>query len=386
MAEPPRPPEEQWKVLKLLGQSPAMLRLREDISRYATSKDPILILGEPGTGKENVARACHVLSGRAGKPFQVAQCSAYTETLLESELFGHIKGAFTGASAQREGRFEAANQGTIFLDEVGTLAASTQVKLLRVLQEKSVERVGSNETIGIDVRVIAATNEDLDEALRAGRMRRDFYSRIAYLVIKVPPLREREEDVILLAETFLQTTLSECGKGRKVLSDGARERLLHHRWPVNVRELQAVVSRAAAKVHRDAPRIEEALIELDPRLLPSDAAQGVLAHPEEDAGGVTELVAQKTVDLLLDGKKPLEGVLKGSAETSELLTDVIEGVAEGAARYLETDPGSRLRRNGRLNVILERLGMSPRSGGKSLLASRVEAAVKERVNRTNQAE
>lgn len=386
MAAPPLPPEEQWKQLRLLGQSEAMKVLRETICRCATSDDPILILGETGTGKESVARACHVLSRRAGEPYVVAHCSAYTETLLESELFGHVKGAFTSAERDRKGRFEAANRGTLFLDEVGTLATTTQVKLLRVLQEHSVERVGSNDPVRVDVRVVAATNEDLLDALRTGRIRQDFYSRIAYLVIEVPPLRERQADVILLADSFLQTALTDHRKARKDLSGGAKHRLLSHKWPGNVRELQAVVSRAAAKVDADAPFIEDSLIEFDTRLILRTAAIDLPASSSADSADARELVARKTVDLLLNGKRPLDGILRGSADVSELLSDLIDGIAEGTARYLETDAGSLLRRNGRLSAILERLGLSPRSGSKSLIAARVEAAVKERFNKANQYE
>lgn len=388
MASLDPPSEQQWRQLKLLGRSPAMLALRDTVTQYAKSDDPILIIGETGTGKESVAKACHVFSRRArdGEPYVVAHCSAYTETLLESELFGHAKGAFTGAVKDRKGRFEEANRGTLFLDEVGTLATTTQVKLLRVLQEKSVERVGSNKALTIDVRVVAATNEDPGEAVRLGRMRRDFYSRIAFLVIKVPALRQREDDVILLAETFLQAAMCDCRKECKVFSDGAKRHLLSHQWPGNVRELQAVVSRAAAKVDTSSPCIEEDLIEFDPFLSPQRAAPGDLELPSGDVVDVRELVARRTVDLLLNGKRPLDGILKGSADMSELLSDLIEGVAEGAARYLETDEASRLRRNGRLGAILERLGMSPRSGGKSLIAGQIEEAVKERLNRASQHE
>lgn len=379
-----RPPEQQWKTLKLLGRSDAMMALRDDICCYARSNAPILIVGEAGTGKENVARACHVLSVRSGQPFQVAQCSAITETLLESELFGHVKGAFTGANERRIGRFEAADHGTLFLDEVGTLAKSTQVKLLRVLQERCIERVGDNATVAIDIRVIAATNENLDEALRADRIRKDFYSRLAHLEIKVPPLRDRQDDVILLAETFLEHECSENGKGRKPLSEGARRRLISHQWPGNVRELQGVVSRAAARVDDEAPCVDEDLIVFDNRQRLADAPLAIVAGRGCATDGLRERVTQKTVDLLLNGKKPFEGVLKGSAEISELLGEVIEGVVDGAARYLETDAGSLLRRNGGVGMILERLGLSPRSGGKSLLAQRIEAAVKSRVNQAAQ--
>lgn len=226
------------------GKSPAMLRVRELIEKISGTDATVLIQGESGTGKEVVARELHLRSSRAGKPFVRVNCAAIPATLLESEFFGHEKGAFTGAVQRREGRFETAHGGTLLLDEISEIPPDLQVKLLRVLQEREFERVGGNATIRVDVRVLATTNRTLREEVRAGRFREDLYYRLNVVPIELPPLRERGDDVVLLAEQFLHQFTRKHGKPRMRLTVGIKDRLRAYAWPGNVRELQNVVERA----------------------------------------------------------------------------------------------------------------------------------------------
>jgi DNA-binding NtrC family response regulator len=231
----------------ILHRSDAMKRLLSRAKRSAPYSAPILIEGESGTGKELLAAAIHKASPRASKRFVVVNCGAIPKELVESEFFGHVRGAFTGATADREGHFEQANGGTLFLDEVGELPLGAQVKLLRALQEKSIVRVGSSKEIAVDVRIIAATNRDLLEEVSAARFREDLYFRLAVLLLKTPPLREREGDLLLLIESHLERLNSEGGAasaGHKKLSPAAKSLLLRHPWAGNVRELQATLLRA----------------------------------------------------------------------------------------------------------------------------------------------
>ncbi|MCA9570854.1 MAG: sigma-54-dependent Fis family transcriptional regulator, partial [Myxococcales bacterium] len=226
--------------VRIIGKSPAFRRLVDLLPKAARSDMSVLIQGETGTGKEVLARALHELSPRKGAPFVAVNCSALSETLLESELFGHVKGAFTGAVSSRRGRFEEADGGTIFLDEIGDVSPVVQVKLLRVLQERTVERVGESAPTAVDVRVVAATNRDLEALMAAGRIREDFYYRIRGVTLEVPPLRERPGDVADLAAHFLERH----GRAPDAWTDAALDRLLAHRWPGNVRELKVVVQRS----------------------------------------------------------------------------------------------------------------------------------------------
>jgi two-component system NtrC family response regulator len=210
-----------------------------------------MILGESGTGKELFARAIHFSSLRAGKPLVKVNCAALPENLLESELFGHEKGAFTGAVARRIGRFEQADQGSIFLDEIGDLSPALQAKLLRVLQEKEIERVGSNQTIKIDVRVIAATNRNLEEAIKKGAFREDLYYRLNVVTISLRPLRERKEDIPLLIEYFLKKYSAENKKEVRSLSRESKDLLLKYDYPGNVRELENIIERAVVLCRQD---------------------------------------------------------------------------------------------------------------------------------------
>jgi transcriptional regulator with GAF, ATPase, and Fis domain len=232
--------------VKIVGVSRALQEVFKIVGRVARSDAPVLVTGESGTGKELVAKAVHEYSPRRGHELVAINCGAIPENLLESELFGHEKGSFTGAIARRAGRFEQCHNGTLFLDEIGDMPLSVQVKLLRVLQDGTFSRVGSNETEKADVRIIAATNKDLASEVAAGRFREDLYYRLNVVEIRIPPLRERPEDIPLLAEFFLQRITRKNGMARIRLSAEAIQALQAHRWPGNVRELENTIARACA--------------------------------------------------------------------------------------------------------------------------------------------
>jgi two-component system NtrC family response regulator len=229
---------------KMLGTSPQMLKVFEMIQKVATTDASVLIRGESGTGKELAARAIHSRSTRREGPFVAIDCGAIPETLLESELFGHEKGAFTGAHIQRMGRIEAAQKGTLLLDEIGELSTHLQAKLLRFLQEQQIERVGGREAIPVDTRVLAATNRDLDQALKDGNFREDLYYRLGVVTISIPPLRERNGDVLLMAKAFLQRFSAENNKQSQTFTTQAVDAIQRHTWPGNIRELENRVKRA----------------------------------------------------------------------------------------------------------------------------------------------
>ena len=228
----------------IVGQSPAMQEVYKAIGRFAPRDETVLITGESGTGKELIARAIFHHSSRASAPFLALNCAAIPETLLESELFGHERGAFTGAERRRIGKFEQANKGTLFLDEIGDMSAATQAKILRVLQEHSFERLGGNETIQIDVRLLAATNKNLEAEVAAGRFRQDLFYRLNVFSIRLPPLRERRDDVPTMIEHFLRRFVRSDKRGVPSLSPEALACLLAHDWPGNVRQLQNVLKYA----------------------------------------------------------------------------------------------------------------------------------------------
>jgi formate hydrogenlyase transcriptional activator len=230
---------------RLLGESAVMRRVLERVARVAATPTTVLVTGETGTGKELVARAAHAASPRAKRPFVRVNCGAMAEGLVASELFGHERGAFTGALERRKGRFELANGGTLFLDEVGELPPATQVALLRVLQEGEFERVGGSETLRTDARVVAATNRDLAEAVRQGRFRSDLFFRLNVFPIHLPPLRERVEDIPLLARHYASLSCRKLGRPVLEIGEAALSALTAYPWPGNVRELQNVVERAA---------------------------------------------------------------------------------------------------------------------------------------------
>jgi nitrogen regulation protein NR(I) len=228
----------------IIGQSPGMQEVYKAIGRVASPDATVLIRGESGTGKELVARAIYQHSRRAQAPLVIVNCAAIPETLLESEMFGYERGAFTGAHARKIGKFEQANGGTIFLDEIGDVPASVQPKILRVLQQRQVERVGGSETIPVDVRVLAATNRDLELAIADGAFREDLYYRLQVVTISIPPLRKRHEDVPKLANYFLQRFAKELNVEQPLLTEEARQTLLTYHWPGNVRELEHCIYRA----------------------------------------------------------------------------------------------------------------------------------------------
>lgn len=228
---------------ELTGTSPVIAELKEMIGIVAPTNAWILIMGENGTGKELVARSIHHLSRRSHKPIVEVNCAAIPEELIESELFGHEKGAFTGATEKKRGKFDLAHEGTIFLDEVADMSLKAQAKILRILQEKKFERVGGNKLIDMDVRVLAATNKDLEKEMEAGRFRQDLYYRLHVIPLRVPPLRDRKEDVVHLTERFLQDFAAKEGQQPKALTVAALEKLMAHGWPGNVRELKNIIER-----------------------------------------------------------------------------------------------------------------------------------------------
>jgi two-component system, NtrC family, response regulator HydG len=260
----------------LIGRSPAMVRVFEMISNAAQSDAPVIIFGESGTGKELVATAVHEQGERSKKPFVKVNCAALNEALLESELFGHVKGAYTGAHRDRTGRFELAADGDIFLDEIGDMPLTTQVKLLRVLEDKVVERVGDHRQIPVRARIISATNRDLASLIEQGSFRRDFYYRINVIPIAMPALRDRREDIPLLAESFFRRIKLKTGKNIQGIARETMELLMRYSWPGNVRELKSAFEYAFIACRGDM---------LEPRNMPHDIVHGSLASQSKPLGG-----------------------------------------------------------------------------------------------------
>jgi len=249
--------EDRFATENIVGRGKAMQRVLEMVSKAAPTKSTVLITGESGTGKELVARAIHYASPRKNASFVSVNCMALASGVLESELFGHEKGSFTGAVARKRGRFEMAHEGTIFLDEIGELSPELQVKLLRVIQERKFERVGGSEPIAVDIRILAATNRNLDEAVAAGTFREDLYYRLNVVHIETPPLRERREDIPLLAAHFLERYSGENNKRFKGFSAEAMEYLTAYEWPGNVRQLQNVVERCVVLASDEVIGVED---------------------------------------------------------------------------------------------------------------------------------
>jgi DNA-binding NtrC family response regulator len=276
-----------YRLDHIIGESPNMVELRRLIQTVAPSKANVLILGESGTGKELVAGALHCLSPRAARSYVRINCAAIPETLLESELFGHEKGAFTGALKQKPGRVEEADGGTIFLDEIGDMSRSLQAKLLRFLEDGSFTRVGGTEELKVDVRLLAATNRDIIEAIRTNTFREDLYHRLNVVQLRPPPLRDRGRDIILLADYFLKLFSRALGKPVAALSKGAEARLLGHHWPGNVRELRNVIERAV--ILEVGSQIQPSSLpdfELETRLRkvgPATASAAVAGQPIDEA-------------------------------------------------------------------------------------------------------
>lgn len=256
-----RPPLEETPSRMIIGESESIQRLVEMSQLVAASGASVLIQGESGTGKELVAKTIHALSGRRALPFVVVECSSLPETLLESELFGHVRGAFTGAVADRQGLFEEAEGGTIFLDEIGDTTPAFQARLLRVLQEGEIKPVGSNQSIKVNVRVISAGNKPLEELVKAKMFRADLYYRLAVLPLTVPSLRERKEDIPLLVEHFLRLAADKHGRAPMSVSQEAQLALVHHQWPGNVRELENVIERVVVTCQHSILGPEDLFVE-----------------------------------------------------------------------------------------------------------------------------
>jgi transcriptional regulator with GAF, ATPase, and Fis domain len=279
----------------MVGESPAMQRVYHFISKVAPTDSTVLIAGESGTGKELAARAIHRNSKRDQKPFMAVNCAALTETLLESELFGHEKGSFTGAIARKIGRLEIAEGGTVFLDEIGELSASLQVKLLRVLQEREFERVGGTQTIKVDIRLLAATNKNLDEAIEANEFRQDLFYRLNVVSFEMPRLRERKEDIPLLANYFTQKYSAKCNRRVSGISPDVRTYLVGYDWPGNVRELENAIERAV-------------VLGTTEFILPEDLPEAIL---ERDTGAATtgyhEVVVETKRRIILNAIEQTNG-------------------------------------------------------------------------------
>lgn len=295
----------------MIGESPGFLEVLEHVSRIAPLDRPVLVIGERGTGKELIAARIHFLSGRWDKPFVKMNCAAITESLLETELFGHEAGSFTGATKRRLGRFELANQGSLFLDELANTSTRVQEKVLRVIEYGELERVGGTETVRTDVRIIGATNEDLPRLADEGTFRADLLDRLAFDVVTLPPLRERPEDIIPLAEHFAVRMAGELGHELfPGFAEPAREALMAYRWPGNVRELKNVVERAVYS--REEPETEVEHIVFDPFESPwrprGNTVGAAAASDTEPAGPSApegpyefkEHVQQLEIDLLKD--------------------------------------------------------------------------------------
>jgi formate hydrogenlyase transcriptional activator len=327
----------EHNFVEMVGSSPALLAVLRKVEQVAPIDSTVLISGETGTGKELIARAIHNRSARKDRPLVKVNCSAISAGLVESELFGHVKGAFTGALERRIGRFELAHGGTIFLDEVGELAPETQVKLLRVLQEQEFEPVGSSRTVRVDVRVIAASNRGLEEAIRAGRFRADLFYRLNVFPIEVPPLRERRSDIRQLVMFFLSRFSKRFGKKVDTVSQATMERLTSYPWPGNVRELQNIIERAVVLAHGP-------VLELVRDLLPIPAAGLSPGAVEQSTRGVRSSVP------IAGGLPTLEEM-----ERSHILSvlkqtgGVIEG-PKGAARILKVHPNTLRSRMVKLGI------------------------------------
>jgi two-component system, NtrC family, response regulator AtoC len=305
--------DERYRFEGLVGKSPAMKRLFQLIETVIVTNSTILITGETGTGKEIVARAIHHSGPRRAHHFVALNCSAIPETLLEGELFGHVKGAFTGAIGNRQGRFEQAHKGTLFLDEVGTMSAGLQMKLLRALQEREFERVGDSHTMRVDVRVIAATNSDLARMVSEGQFREDLYYRLNVIPVQLPALRERREDIPLLAQHFLDKFCADA-RPSVTISQEAMRRLMAYQWPGNVRQLENAIERAVAF---GAARGQIDVSDLPPELTSFEASSLPAAVSLPDTGlDLAALVARIESELI---QRSLERTGGNKGQAAKLL-------------------------------------------------------------------
>jgi DNA-binding NtrC family response regulator len=304
-----------YKTNNFIGRSPGILKVLALVEKVATSNSSVILLGETGTGKELLAGAIHYNSARARNAFVRVNCATLPDTLLESELFGHERGAFTGAEKLRIGRFEQANGGSVFLDEIADVSLSTQAKLLRVLQEREFERLGSNRTIRVDVRIVAATNKDLAKEIAEGRFREDLYYRLNVVTINIPPLREREEDVEPLAEFFLNKFSHTLNKKMRKIDSSAMRLLKGYRWPGNIRELENTIERAVLMADTDVVTPEDLSLPFKPELKDSETAIRI------PAGGLKWEEVEK--DLILQALSMSGWVQKEAARILGLTTRVL---------------------------------------------------------------
>ena len=294
---------ERFRPSNIIGNSHEMQVVYDQIAQVSKANANVLIMGETGTGKELVAHAIHYNSDRANAPFIKAHCAALPENLIESELFGHVKGSFTGAVNDRKGRFELAHGGSIFLDEIGDIPVSIQIKLLRVLQEREFERVGSTQTTKVNVRLVAATNRNLDEMVREGKFREDLFYRLNVFPIFVPPLRKRKTDIVQLADHFLEKYAKDSRKNVRRLSSAVIDMLMSYHWPGNVRELENCIERAVLVAEGDV---------IHPYHLPP-TLQTAEATGTRASGALEVLVAQYERDLLVDSLKSTRGNMAAAA-------------------------------------------------------------------------
>ncbi len=300
----------RFDLQAMVGHSPAMQQIFSAVRKVAPTDTTVLVLGESGTGKELIARALHDLSHRRDRPFVTVNCAALAEGVLESELFGHEKGAFTGAIRRKLGRFELADGGSIFLDEIGEISANVQTKLLRVLQEREIQRVGGEETVRVDVRVISATNKDLAQLVKEGRFREDLYYRLHIVPVHLPPLRERPDDIALLAEHFVRKHAPRINRKVKGIGAEARKAMARYRWPGNVRELENAVEQALVFCEREEIGIEEL-----PQILGAPRNEAVLDLPTGELS-LTEVLEDLERQLIGRAYEKARGV---KTETARLL-------------------------------------------------------------------
>ncbi len=325
---------------EILGQSEAIRQLLGELDVVADSELPVLLLGETGVGKELFARRLHSLSRRRNKPLIQVNCAALPESLAESELFGHVKGAFSGATTDRPGRFDAANGGTLLLDEVGELPLSVQAKLLRTLQNGEIQRLGADKPLHVDVRIIAATNRHLPDSIRDGHFRADLYHRLSVYPVPIPPLRERDSDVLMLAGHFLELNRSRLGLRSVRLSPAAERALLAYAWPGNVRELEHVISRAALKLlSRGGSRTQ--ILTLEPEQLDLDTALRRAAPARVEALGESAAAELRPMREAVEAsqRQSIEQALRAAGDNWA-----------NAARLLDLDPSN-------LHKLARRLGL-----------------------------
>ncbi len=297
---------DKYQFKNVIGRTPQMFQVYKTIAKVADTKSTVLLYGERGTGKELIARSIHYNSQRNNRPFIPVDCASLVETLIESELFGHVRGAFTGASSARRGLFEEAEGGTLFLDEVGNLNLSMQSKLLRFLQEHEIKRVGGTESIKVDARIIAATNQPLEPLVKNGKFREDLFDRLNVVVITLPPLRERKEDIPFLASHFLQKFSEETHKNISHLSPEALEILIRYSWPGNVRELEHTIERAV-------------IFSIHPMILPEDLPRKI----SEEPGGLEVLIPEKPLSLRELEKRYVLKVLQETGGNKKKASEIL---------------------------------------------------------------